>query len=161
MKQKQYRPSGSARYGQKQAQEIGECLEKLDLVVPKTIVTEAMKVSSPLHKYFEWNDSAAARNYRINQAANLVNHLEVRVKTADGWQYTKAFHSIVISRNKRVSREYVAISFIKQRQGMMDSVQENALQELNDWYGRYKQYTDVFGRVFKAIEDVVLDETRE
>lgn len=158
---KHYRPSGSAWYGKDQAQEIGECLEQLDLVVPKSIIEEATKTSSPLHKYFEWDDSAAARKYRVNQAVHLVNHLEVRVKIAGDWQYTKAFHSIAISKNNQNVREYVAISFIKQSQVMMDSVQETALRQLTDWYGRYKEYTGIFGRVFEEIDNVVREETRE
>jgi hypothetical protein len=41
-------------------------------ILPEKVVDRAERESSALHKYFEWNDSVAAREYRLNQARQLL-----------------------------------------------------------------------------------------
>lgn len=46
---------------------------------PATIVQSAKWKSSPLHCLFEWDDSKAAEQFRLQQARNLVNNIQVTV----------------------------------------------------------------------------------
>lgn len=45
----------------------------------EAVVTAARAVGSPLHRYFEWDDSRAAEAYRHEQAAALIRRVQVRV----------------------------------------------------------------------------------
>lgn len=58
------------------AQEVGEALEQLTAneqnFGPHLLVETARPKSSPLHKYFEWDDTEAAAQYRIEQARYLI-----------------------------------------------------------------------------------------
>ncbi len=60
----------------------------------EVIVSEAKKKSSKLHSVFEWNDVAAAHQYRLNQARWLSRCIEVRSSNNDHWE--AAFTNVVI-----------------------------------------------------------------
>lgn len=55
-------------------------------LTPSAIVKEAKKKSSTLHALFEWDDTAAAREYRLGQARNLIRR--IRVIEIDGKEET-------------------------------------------------------------------------
>jgi len=44
---------------------------------PESVVRDAKKRSSPLHKFFEWDDSKAAHEHRIYQARELIRSITV------------------------------------------------------------------------------------
>lgn len=48
-------------------------------ITPTDVVQEAASTSSPLHDYFEWDDSKAANRYRLFQAANLIRTIKVTI----------------------------------------------------------------------------------
>jgi hypothetical protein len=46
--------------------------EKHSSISPALILQEATRARSPLHKYFEWDDSKAAAKYRLVQAYQMI-----------------------------------------------------------------------------------------
>jgi hypothetical protein len=50
-------------------------------ITPEILVGEAKKRKSPLHNIFEWDDTKAAANYRLQQARILLNNIRVTVVT--------------------------------------------------------------------------------
>lgn len=46
-------------------------------LVPSAIVDAARSPKSPLHRFFEWDNTVAAEKYRIMQASNLIRHVKV------------------------------------------------------------------------------------
>ena len=65
------------------AQIIGETLSKLSAehnneLKPSDVVTEAMSLLSPLHDCFTWDDTAAAKAHRENQARYLIRAVTVK-----------------------------------------------------------------------------------
>jgi hypothetical protein len=52
-------------------------------VTPKEILEKAKDPKSPLHKYFEWDNSKAGEQYRIYQARHLARHPEIGEKDGD------------------------------------------------------------------------------
>jgi hypothetical protein len=49
-----------------------EIRTKRGSLTPEIVVEEAADPMHPLHHRFEWNDTEAARKYRLNQAASLL-----------------------------------------------------------------------------------------
>lgn len=45
------------------------------------IVAEAARAKSPLHRMFEWDDTAAAQKYRLQQARDLLREYKITIKT--------------------------------------------------------------------------------
>lgn len=62
-----------------------EELEKLfkqnnDELTANSVVESAKEKTSPLHDYFEWNDSIAGEMWRLHQARKLFGHIKIDVK---------------------------------------------------------------------------------
>jgi hypothetical protein len=63
-------------------------------VEPEQIVTSAKRKTSVLHTYFEWDDTAAAHEYRLDQARHLIRSIEV--VTTDEGETVNKFHSVTV-----------------------------------------------------------------
>ena len=51
---------------------LAELVKQNGNVTPQMIVTEAEQPNHPLHEYFEWDDSEAARKFRLSQALAMI-----------------------------------------------------------------------------------------
>ena len=62
-------------------QEAGEVLEKIrhdkGILIPVDVLEEAKSPESPLHPAFEWDDTEAAKQHRINQARRLITSIRI------------------------------------------------------------------------------------
>ena len=47
------------------------------IITPDAVVADAEDEASPLHSYFEWDDSVAGMKYRIEQARTLIRSVRV------------------------------------------------------------------------------------
>lgn len=79
---KQYRYSWTRHYGVP-AQAVGEWLYALPDRSPDAVIEAARNPKSPVYGQFDWNDSSAARKYRLHQACAMINSLEVEILTPD------------------------------------------------------------------------------
>lgn len=50
-------------------------------LTPDAVVADARDKSSPLHTHFEWDDSEAAKQWRLEQARSLIRSVRVDVQT--------------------------------------------------------------------------------
>lgn len=152
-----YKPTKGASFGLKQAQALGETLEKIGhSAKPEQLVDAARPKSSPIHSLFEWDDTAAAERYRLWQARNHINHLEVIVITNEGDRSTKAFHSVVVQSGDTRERSYYSVEAVVEDEELNAQVIRKALAELNYWrskYAEFKAYPElriVFSAIAKA-----------
>lgn len=61
---------------------IQKCLARLEregTITPDAVVEDARNVASPLHDLFEWDDSKAAHEYRLDQARAIIRTVRVVV----------------------------------------------------------------------------------
>ena len=49
----------------------------------QVVVDEARDISSPLHPFFQWDDSIAAEAYRIQQAESLIRRVKIETVVSD------------------------------------------------------------------------------
>jgi hypothetical protein len=77
-----YKYSWTRRYSVN-PQVVGEIVEKLPSRTAEAFLVAAKKKSSPVHEQFEWDDSVAAHQHRLNQARTMINSLQVEVITTD------------------------------------------------------------------------------
>lgn len=126
--------------------EVGKVLTKLGKFTPHEVLDVARNPKSPLHKYFEWEDSKAAEAYRLYQARNLV--LSIKIEDDSGESY-RAFESVVIDEHKM----YVPMKTISDSPDLMEQVLHSILNELIYWRSKHQKYKHIFGGVFDAIDD--------
>jgi hypothetical protein len=125
-------------------EEVGQVLEEMGSFTTEDLLRAAKSKSSPLHKYFEWDDSKAAHEYRLHQARNLV--LSIGFDYGDG--ITRTHESVVIDRQ----RTYVPIETISHSEELIEQVLKSALSEVLFWRAKHQKYKSFFGGIFDEID---------
>ena len=132
-------------------EQIGRPLEPVD------VVRDAESNASPLHECFEWDDGMAAESWRLQQARQLLNHIEVVIeRQGEDDSQVRAFHCVTVEyedRPKEKHSGYVNVEEVIGNPDYYDQVVKKALTELNTWRKRYQMYQEL-KPVFLAIEKV-------
>jgi len=60
--------------------ELQAIYDKHGVLTPNLVVEEAKRPDHPLHRRFDWDDSVAARRWRLSQAGQLIRSVTVIVE---------------------------------------------------------------------------------
>lgn len=151
-----YRPTKGASFNKAMAQQLGRILEGLgESPTPKQLVDAARSKSSPIHGLFEWDNTVAAERWRLSQARNHINHLEIVIVCDGERQHTKAYHSVVIATDDSADRCYASAVSVRRSSDLSKQVIATATEELAYWRKRYDEYSRVFSGVFKAADKII------
>lgn len=136
-----------------EAQPVGEELERLRIrhngrLEPEWVVHAAKRLENPLHPLFEWDDSVAAQNWRVDQARAVIRAVEVVIEEAKEAKPVRAFVSIV----RENDRSYTSIADAMSDPELRGQVLRNALKELEAWRHRYAELVEL-ATVFAAIDE--------
>lgn len=159
-----YRFKDAARLGHLNAAACGEVLQSLDgerRLTPANVVAVARPVESPLHGGFEWDDSAAAEAYRLDQARYILRSIVV-VRDADNPKSAiRAFVTVTGDETPADKPQtiYMSIEAALADPVKRDEIVSRARRELDEWRDRYKQIRE-FSDVFAAIDRVRDEVTR-
>ena len=132
---KKFKAGKGSPFKKKDAQKIGEELEDIkskENLTPVSVVKRAKNKKSVLHKLFEWDDSEAAKQYRLRQASQIVSHV-IEVVVIQGEQVEeKGYFNVVAKGGENV---YVSLteaikvpSYKKQLLKDMETHMENLLR---------------------------------
>lgn len=134
------------------AKSVGEHLELLRKqckgeLTPKDVVDDARHDNSPLHSFFEWDDSVAAEAHRLGQARGLIRAV-VAVYVSDDQPAVrqKAYVHIAEPQAPHYRELTHAMSLKKTR----EMVLQRAWRELQAWKNRYRDLKE-----FSALVDVI------
>lgn len=142
-------------------QAIGAAIDVLNKrksgATPDALVEFARKPSSPIHRYFEWNDKVAAAAHRLSQARYYLRSIVVEWVTEDGEQFkVRAFNPIV---NAGGEVRWPPLRESIQRDGETEELLERAKGELRAFrikYARLRVLAD--GVAFMKALDGFLDD---
>ena len=143
--------SPTARFQQgyeKDPEIVGRHLEMLRKrnkgeLTPEVVLDDAKHDNSPLHSFFEWDETEAARQYRLQQARGLIRAV-VAVYARENKDPIKAKAYVHISSPKPHYRETVdALS----KQATRTAVLQRAWSELQAWKNRYKDLEELSGLI--------------
>lgn len=145
-----YVAAKGTRLGKRKAQIYGQCLEEIErkngCISPRAVVNRAREKSSPLHSYFDWNDTRAAEKYRLVQARGLINHLTVVINYDTG-AVQKAFFNVSSGFKENKSFAYVNIERALTNKEYRRQVLQNAMAEILYWKTKYQEYSEFKGIV--------------
>jgi hypothetical protein len=65
------------------AAEMQVIAEQKDVLLPEDVVEAARNPNSTMHSFFEWDDTEAARSFRLVQARWLIRSVEIVVERHD------------------------------------------------------------------------------
>ncbi len=121
-------------------------------LTPEDVLADAKSHNSPLHSFFEWDDSAAAHQHRLNQARGLIRSV-VAIYTSDDRPAvrTRAFVHIPEGETSHYRSADHAMSMSKTRKLVL----QRAFKELSAWRQRYadlKEFSELFAVVDETIK---------
>lgn len=137
------------------AQHVGEWLEDIkatngDKLEAEHIVEAARKRGSPARVLFEWDDTAAAHNHRLEQARLMMRSLCVVYASSKSTEPIKAFVHVISERSAGYMGMFDALSDEEARTYVL----QKAKAELMSFRQRYRDLQEL-AAVIKVI-DVVL-----
>lgn len=128
--------------------ELNDIQKRDGEITPEAIVKEARKTHSVLHNYFEWNNTKAADKYRLQQAAELIQRIEVKVLKDGETKTIRAFEVI----NKGVGEKgYASFNLgdgLARSKEIVLGDLKKALYRLN----QHSEYAAVIPHIKKAIK---------
>jgi hypothetical protein len=140
------------------AQIVGEMFDNMSSsgieITPQSVLDAGRDVSSPIHDVFEWEDSVAAEQYRLDQARRLIGHVRIVREEEPPQQYKeRGFVSISNSNNVYVplanalSNEEYRNHLLKQAKSDCEVFQAKyrRLQELSAVISAMNEFTENVG----------------
>jgi hypothetical protein len=147
------------------AQVAGEELEVIKerndgMITPEAVVTAARAKMSPLHPYFEWDDSIAAAKHRLEQSRYLIRHLVVQIDEVKQPEAHPVRAFVQVERKApstgKPEAGYMPIRTVMGDAELRGQVLRRAVSELKGWQARYTEMQEL-ARVFDAIEQTALE----
>lgn len=119
-------------------------------LTPQDVLKDARNPNSPLHPFFEWSDSEAAEQYRLQQARGLIRAV-VAVYVSDDKPAvrTKMFVHIPEGETSHYREATHAMSQTRTR----ELVLQRAWAELVQWKRRYSELEE-FARIVPVIDEI-------
>lgn len=139
----------------KDAAEVGAHLEFLRQqskgeLTPEDVVQDARNPNSPLHSFFEWDDTAAAEQHRLQQARGLIKAVvAVYVQPDKPAVRTKMFVHV----NEPGAPHYREKSHAMSQKKTREMVLRRAWNELQQWRRRYADLKE-FADLIPVIDEV-------
>lgn len=116
-------------------------------ITPEILVNEAKKRKSPLHPIFEWDDTKAAENYRLQQARILLNNIQVTIVTDNESKNISVYEVTSVKEGYKSIDTFDSDDIEFVRIGI-----ERDLFYLKKKLQLYKQFDKVLGFINQAIE---------
>lgn len=134
--------------------EMAKLRKRHGVVTPELLVEAARPPASPLHRFFEWNDSAAAEKFRLLQASHMVRRVMVMVETSTGLRPVRAFVSIRREGQRSYDELQVALGEPSSRDQFLNQLRMD-LESVIRRYETYEFCAESIGLVRRAL--VALD----
>ena len=108
-------------------------------LTPADVVDVAASRKSPLHRLFTWDDTEAARQFRLQQARSVLNCI-VSIEPGET-------EPVPMNTNVRVGKR---LTYLDTRDAVRDDeirerILDDALTALRSWHLRYATYREVSG----------------
>lgn len=122
--------------------------------LPHAIVDDARDPASPFHRNFEWDDSVAAHEHRLEQARLLIRSVNIVIIGAGGHKVeTRAFEFVTMGEGDG----YTSIIDILSDKELYADLLERAKKELGHFIRRYDELAELNG-VIRAARKLLRDQ---
>lgn len=155
----QYYAAKGSHFSDKDAALIGPELERLGPKEAPEIVDAARTPDSPLHPYFEWDDSIAGQKHRECQARQMAQSIYTLKRVSEEEEVAvRAFYLVRDKHEGKSSACYTHLSLLCEDQAGIAAVLAEAKRYLQDASRRYSRYRSAlefdnrFGEVLDLID---------
>jgi hypothetical protein len=126
--------------------------ENRGILLPEAVVQAAKPRTSPLHDYFEWDDSEAAKQWRIHTARKLINVCVELIGPKEDEREMRVFVSL---RSDRDEGGYRLLDLVISTRNLRDQLLEDALEEMKYFREKYRDLQEL-AEVFEAMDNVLV-----
>ncbi|WP_027991927.1 hypothetical protein [Sinorhizobium meliloti] len=128
---------------------VGEHIEMLRKkfkgeLTPEDVLDDAKNNNSPLHSFFEWSDTEAARQYRLQQARGLIRAV-VAIYVSDDKPAVRQKAYVHVA--EAGAPHYRETTHALSRAATRDLVLKRAWAELQAWRKRYADLKEFSGLI--------------
>lgn len=130
-----------------QKEAIAKRLEKLaslngGRLTPDAVLQDARSKSSPLHDQFEWNDSEAAKQWRLSQARELIRSVRIEIQTE-----TRIVSTVCYVRDPSAGEEqgYVEVAKLRDNKSMARDALMSEMRSASALFERAKSLAEALG----------------
>lgn len=116
-----------------------------DTVTAKELLDASRDVTAPLHSCFEWDDSIAAEQFRVQQARKIISSIEIEYIKSDTPEHLARSRYFVntVSNAPKVQGQYTTIDVAFSNEDYRTVVLKNAYRELKTFQGKYNCYQEL------------------
>lgn len=118
-------------------------------LTPRDVLDDARHDNSPLHGFFEWDDSAAAEQYRLQQARHLIRAV-VAIYVDEDKPATRVRAYVHVPEGE--TSHYRDTAHAMSQRDTRDAVLRRAWRELQQWRQRYKDLKE-FSDLIEVIDE--------
>lgn len=142
-------PSGTATEPEQSSgsvdAELAGLVDSNGVLRPADVVEFARDADCELHSHFQWDDSEAAHQFRLEQARRIIRARVVQVASGDKSVEVRAFVSLSQERQEGESyRLTVDVLSDEERRAMMLTQARRELQGLRRKYGLLRELAEVW-----------------
>ena len=119
------------------------------ILQPAEVVLQARKSNSPLHEYFDWDDSIAAEKWRIEQAQHMIRAVVRIIEQTK--KPVRVFVSLTPDRGKEGG--YREIITVLRNPDQRQQLLRDAVSELESFKQKYSMLTEL-AAIFMAMKKV-------
>jgi len=121
--------------------ELDRIEKETGALMPAEIVRRAKSPRHPLHRHFDWNNTVAARKWRLVQAANLI--LSVRLIDDSGVSHRQYV-------NIGYGEGFASMAKVIANPGLAAEIVASAKAEIDEWVRRYQDLAESLGLLRNA-----------
>lgn len=150
-----YRARHGSHLSDEQAREVARFIEDLrakGVEVTADNILEHVIPGTPIYELLEWDDTKAAKEYRLQQVRTVLTSIEVVIKKPDGAEVvTRAYQAVFPQPTQRISestmRVYVPVLEISRDVGYSAQVLSRAKAGLEHWLREFSNLEDLAASV--------------
>lgn len=131
-------------------------LQRIEKIFGKLNQENILKASEPedsvLHSLFLWDDTEAAHRYRLRQAMDILNNVQVTV-ISDGEERQISVYEIISSDQDRSYKHVLSMSIDDLKQIRARTVRElNSLRSKLSFYSEFQKALEIIQKLISEIE---------
>jgi hypothetical protein len=124
------------------------------IITPEIMVKEARNPSNALHNWFDWEDTMAARKWRLHQARVLMGVIKITVNNnLSDKEYRKYLNVTITNDDGEAESVYINTNKVMQDNQLRSQIISKALKEIEYWKRIYEDYRE-FNLIFQDVEKV-------
>lgn len=138
------------RLSKKQRDEMNALRAKHGLLKPDAVLRFAENPKTALHKRFTWDDTQAARLWRLEQAQGLITLVKVEIVPGPGRDPVSVRALVSLDEDRLNGGGYRSIETVMSDAGLRAAALRTAFAELEAMQKRY-QHLEELANVFEAV----------